>query len=131
MDNNYNNYNFFYEHYKGQVEEWLNNNNNNDDEPYHYLLESYKITDFEKYYNENDTDVKASLDPKFEDLDDFIEDYGKRKILFRPKSNRYHANMLFKKIIDHPSNKLLNGRIINKNFKDKFYAYCYENSKKI
>ena len=34
-------------------------------------------------------------------INTYIERYGKKKILINPNTNRYHANHLFKNIIDY------------------------------
>ena len=51
-----------------------------------------------------------------------------------PKTPRYHANMLFNKMIDYCiENELtdhLNRPLINKAFRNSFYKFCYENSNK-
>ena len=51
-----------------------------------------------------------------------------------PKTPRYHANMLFNKMIDYCiENELtdhLDRPLINKAFRNSFYKFCYENSNK-
>ena len=50
-----------------------------------------------------------------------------------PKTPRYHANMLFNRIIDYCIDNELSdhlGRpLINKAFRNSFYKFCFENSK--
>ena len=50
-----------------------------------------------------------------------------------PKTPRYHANMLFNKMIDYCiENNLsdhLNRPLINKELRNSFYKFCFENSK--
>jgi hypothetical protein len=51
-----------------------------------------------------------------------------------PKTPRYHANMLFNKMVDYCiENELtdhLDRPLINKAFRNNFYKFCYENSDK-
>lgn len=51
-----------------------------------------------------------------------------------PKTPRYHANMLFNQIIDHClKNNYLDDNenpLINKTLRNKFYEFCYDNTKK-
>ena len=55
-------------------------------------------------------------------------------IYLEPNTPRYHANMLFNKMIDYCiENELtdhLDRPLINKAFRNSFYKFCYENSNK-
>ena len=80
-------------------------------------------------------------------LDKFVERYRSTKnnldILIPPNTNRYHTNYLFKKLVDYSiDNNCIYSHIdqktgdiypldlINVNFKDAFYEFCYENTYK-
>ena len=67
-----------------------------------------------------------------------VQSFSNRKKTYHhflnPKTPRYHANMLFNQIIDYClKNNYLddNGNpLINKTLRNKFYEFCYDNTKK-
>jgi len=131
-----------------------------------YLDEYEDLELFYRYYNENDQDIKAidvfyleNLEfmrengtfydnEELEYLDTLIERYIdengviKKRVFIAPNTNRYHANYLFKQIIDNCINNNLvydfsdeDGNVeslllFDVNMKDKFYKFCYDNTTK-
>lgn len=73
-----------------------------------------------KYYKDNDTDMKANI------LNDDLEAYNDH-IFIHPNTNRYHANMLFRQMVDFSENNKLPIKI-TPDMKDSFYKYCMNNS---
>ncbi len=62
-----------------------------------------------------------------------IIDAPERHLLIPPNTNRFHVNLLFKRIIDHcaPYNFSIGEEIIplvDVFMKDEFYKFCYDNS---
>jgi hypothetical protein len=121
------------------MEIWLDSKVNDEDVDMfscnEYTVEPYySVYEKSEYYNHNDSDTKSKLvsdnidDPELEKYNDHLFIY--------PNTNRYHANMLFRQIIDF---SLLNELYIFDNTesminisdvidKDSFYDFCYKNS---
>lgn len=123
-----------------QVKKWL-------DEKvftgYGYINPYYSKYSINKYYEKGDDDIKmndrwsrqltSSLD-SMNSVDIYME-YPEllRKrvyndhILLDPGTNRYHANMLFRQLVDYTISNDLNN-LINIDMKESFYNFCYEMS---
>jgi hypothetical protein len=108
------------------------------------------------YYGENDIDTKnMSTSDKYmfqlmgtmtdEELKEDMEIYKLSlyadHVLIRPNTNRYHANLLFRKLIDQAfdndydydiynvnANEHLNVNLMDISLKKSFYKFCYDNS---
>nr|QBK88858.1 MAG: hypothetical protein LCMiAC01_05400 [Mimivirus LCMiAC01] len=127
----------------------------------HHII---KLRDYNKYYTnkdkDQDQDVLASDDSYIQKINEYnknkennknnkhleyldkrMEIYTNKKIFIPPNSNRYHANYLFKKMIDFSErdynyNKDGDGTMYNKieyilvdkNMKNAFYEFCYEHT---
>lgn len=147
-----------------RVQQWLDSKVNDelvvgkyDVERYHIGQGEYNPDMFDRYYNKDsgDQDVAASdtsyitlvdteklhvkkLDDQLAFIDKSVERYEQESVLIPPHSNRWHANHLFKQLVDYcASNKLLfeteEGdveHLIDVNFKDAFYEFCYDNTSK-
>lgn len=123
----------------------------NDDTIKHYPSHYKK----DIYYNFDDDDIhksdKLSLNVIINMSDDELESEPELKklsnyvdhILLNPNTNRYHANYLFRQLIDNSydneydyniynmstkSTDLMN--LIDKSLKESFYKFCYDNSSK-
>ena len=72
--------------------------------------------------------LESKLVQTFKNKDKFYYQY------LNPKTPRYHANMLFNQIIDYCIlNDYFdesNNPLVNKMMRNKFYEFCYDNSKK-
>lgn len=126
------------------MEHWLNSKVNDEQldkfTTSEYSLRPYK-SHYDKtcYYKKNDSDMKANS--KYMQLDE--ENIYNDHIFLYPNTNRYHANYLFRKMIDisydenfnylfHDediqSNSLFN--LMDVEFKESFYEFCYKNTSK-
>jgi|SaaInlStandDraft_4_1057021.scaffolds.fasta_scaffold01572_8 hypothetical protein len=138
-----------------EFERWLNKKTEHMPYEYHRdILPPHPINPkehYDYYYSNNDTDEKASdvfyinllnsikqsnprelkRDKHLAMINTYIERYGKKKILINPNTNRYHANHLFKNIIDYVETNfepieilnLSNVKIENQfNEQDKIYS---------
>lgn len=118
------------------------------------LVPYYGKYDFENYYEENDTDIRACDKINYNLIkmiqDDDLNEHDKElnnmekyidNILIRPNTNRYHTNQLFKMLIDYTidnnfhyniyndvTNEYEIMSLIHPNFKNKFYKFCKDNS---
>ena len=164
---------------ENKVQMWLNSKllNNYFDSKYKYTkytikpyMEEYeKFNIFEKYYTNNDQDVKSSdkfyislinnmriinpenivKDRNIRHINRAMESYrdGKNSqeinVLIPPNTNRYHTNYLFKKMIDYCDNndfyfgyvdesmeKFIQIKLVDTDFKDAFYEFCYDHTDK-
>jgi len=72
--------------------------------------------------------LESKLVQTFKDKDKYYYHY------LNPKTPRYHANMLFNQMIDYCiMNKYMDNNktpLINKMMRNKFYEFCYDNSRK-
>ena len=72
--------------------------------------------------------LESKLVQTFKNKDKYYYHY------LNPKTPRYHANMLFNQMIDYCiMNKYMDNNktpLINKMMRNKFYEFCYDNSRK-
>ena len=72
--------------------------------------------------------LESKLVQTFKNKDKYYYHY------LNPKTPRYHANMLFNQMIDYCiMNKYMDNNktpLINKIMRNKFYEFCYDNSRK-
>ena len=97
----------------------------------------------DKYYHKNDYDLYANdiniQDTNNKFIDKYIDDYKDYQILIPPQTNRFHANQLFKKMIDcsidnkfeykiydENTNKYVSVPLIDTSIKNDFYKFCYK-----
>jgi hypothetical protein len=100
-------------------------------------LVDYKIKRDNKwmYDNNQKQTVDKALEEKVRNVD-----INEIDILIFPNSNRYHANYLFKQLVDCSDEYNMNYylgdvqeekiKFIDVDFKNKFYEWCYENTTK-
>ncbi len=109
-----------------------------------------------KHYNKSDGDL-CSIQGKLDNntiqymkkrVERYIhpnESRNSKEILIPPNTYRYHVNYLFKRIIDcveynieictyfynnNIKKKAIKFKLMDKNMKDAFYKFCYDNSNK-
>jgi hypothetical protein len=100
-----------------------------------------ELKNFSKYIKNNKPEYngpnekiyhkKLILESKL--IQTFKNDDGKNYYQYlNPKTPRYHANMLFNKMIDYCiKNEMVDHKdrpLINKSLRNVFYKFCYENS---
>jgi len=96
-----------------------------------------ELKDFGKsissYRNENEKIYHKKLIFESKLVQTYKNGNSKYYHYLNPKTPRYHANMLFNKMTDYCiENELsdhLNRPLINKQLRNIFYKFCYENSK--
>jgi hypothetical protein len=109
-----------------------------------YTLPPYfaESDNFKTYYSITDDQDVVACNKHYKNYGFYkhLDDYTDHNILIAPNTNRYHVNYLFKQLIDHCSlNSMFveeednRGKIhvlalFDKNFKDKFYEFCYNNT---
>lgn len=131
------------------VESWLNSKVDDKD------MEKYNVNDYtikpynsqyemSYYYMSDDTDVKADNTTLKEYYDcnkcDQLGSYNDHVFIY-PNTNRYHANLLFRQLIDYSHSNNLNYElcdeitfeidkldIMDVSLKNSFYKFCYDNS---
>ena len=128
-----------------------------------YSRHPIHVNDYHLYYlDENDTDLRASkrfmvyrdIEPEMENYVDKFrsntrdewnthENENDKDVFIPPHSNRYHANLLFKRLMDYCVNNNLTYKcrnpytgnieevpLIYTDFKNAFYKFCYDNTYK-
>ena len=103
--------------------------NVNDDMNYYYISKYEK----EAYYDVNDIDEQNKISNENQSYTDYI--------YIEPNTNQYHANMLFRRLIDYSidnnftysiyddkNNDYIQCDLMDKTLKKSFYKFCYENS---
>lgn len=142
-----------------KISEWLDQEIEHETQPPIYKL---KNNDLHLYYKKDDKHILINNNKKISELilfgeylrsnESVEENYYDKKLIkesnyvqkfkkdkhynyfqyLNPNTPRYHANMLFNKIIDYCIiNKLKNNNgeiLIDKSFRNNFYKICYENS---
>jgi hypothetical protein len=115
-------------------------------DPYTCRLAQRKTvsTDIDFYYTPNDSDIKNSdqdwvdllapdtTDPKAITLKSYIETYNSKQILIKPNTNRFHANYIFKQLVDYclvnkltyPYDNISNKLLVEPDLKTEFYKFC-------
>ena len=140
------------------IQKWLDSDIDccTDDIPI-YDNSKYDIDKMHKYYLEDDQDINFDnisllkiieqskkdncMDEYLSMLDCSVEKYvdsinkSITKVLIKPETKRYHANNLFKRLIDQVENNNFkidfedeSYDVINVFSKDDFYEFCYNNS---
>lgn len=141
------------------VEQWLNSKVNDTSISSQYEINEYTIRPYAShydkitYYIENDSDLNANEMILYQLIDNMTDKElsGDTKInklsvymdhiLLRPNTNRYHANSLFRQLIDFSYDNNYNYNIYNVNareyinvnlmdlsLKESFYKFCHDNS---
>lgn len=112
----------------------------NDDEDTQKYRKEEEDDKWETVTNNKSKDVGQNKHQ--EEDDDNSDDTREIDVIIPPNSNRYHANYLFKKMVDYsikndqcydiedPKMGIYESHIlIDPSLKDAFYAFCYNNSK--
>lgn len=140
-------------HLQSNTEKWLDSLVKDSEvidayKPYSCRLKTKQTVsdNFNFYYQEDDTDVKKNQQFYLEmfripdttketktirQLKDNVEYYDNREMLLKPNTNRFHANYLFKRLVDYCLENNLNyptGPMFNVGLKNDFYKFCYENT---
>lgn len=121
-----------------------------------YQLRYQPASSYSRYYTEDDQDIKAHdsfysdlidgsdprdvlSDPTLKHLNSVTQRYGRhttRSVLIPPNTNRYHANYLFRQMVDLGFSNSLNYSVLGKDgasmtipfvtpeFKSAFYEFC-------
>ena len=117
-----------------RLEKWLDTKTKDDTLPDPY----YSTYQKEAYYSNQDIDLKNSSKITVPENNADYADH----IYIDPKTNRYHANMLFRMLIDYayendldyelhdPETKkpYLKFNLMDKQLKKSFYQFCFENT---
>lgn len=122
---------------KNKLNSWLDSETafKNEQQPDMY----YSTYTKDAYYSteKNDSDLKHISKKFIEDDNEFLD-----HIYIDPTTNRYHANLLFRMMIDYayennfdyklhdPETKspYLKFNLMDKELKESFYNFCYENT---
>jgi hypothetical protein len=126
------------------IEKWLDAKVNDEDILEYNEINEYTIPHYtskykkDVYYGTNDIDDVDSV----YDVDSEMNNYMDHVLIY-PNTNRYHANMLFRQLIDYSIdnnfmydiydaglNEHKSYTLLNKTFKESFYKFCYMHSKK-
>ena len=87
-----------------------------------------------EYNSENEKIYHKKLILESKLVQTYEKDNEKFHHYLNPKTPRYHANMIFNKMIDYCIERELKDHLdrplINKAFRNSFYKFCYENSDK-
>jgi len=105
---------------KYEVDNFYSNKNENKDFDKYYYYYYYQ-----QDYTPEDPDLKSS--------DKFCEEIFNKDVFIHPGTNQYLTNYLFKKLVDYCEKnnfKYNDSFLIDKYFKNSFYKFCYNNSKK-
>ena len=117
------------------------------DNTYLSILKHYNKSDGDLYpiQGKFDNNTIQYMKKRVERYINTIEPINSKEILIPPNTYRYHVNYLFKKLIDcveHKKNigictysynddrkkKAIKFKLMDKNMKDAFYKFCYDNS---
>ena len=128
-----------------QIEKWLNEKVN-DKTLDKYGINEYTIRPYSSkhelycYYKQNDSDMRANNALVQNDESSRLREYNDHILLY-PNTNRYHANSLFRQLIDHSydnnfdyelyndeTSKYDRVNIMDVELKKSFYKFCYDNS---
>jgi hypothetical protein len=110
----------------------------------YYLDNDEDLQRSDKFYPEMLTHLDAcepevlNSNKEISSLNQYIHHYSdNKKVLIKPNTNRFHANLLFRKLVDycgyHGIIVYNEGKVeplINKNMKTEFYKFCHENTHK-
>lgn len=112
------------------ITNWLDSKISDTDAISHYISQYERDT----YYNTNDVDEQKK------DIPDEEKKYIDHMYI-EPDTKRYHANMLFRRLLDYSIDNNFTYNIydeenndyewcdlIDKTLKESFYKFCYENS---
>lgn len=142
-----------------KLEKWLNSKVNDKTVSSKYEIDEYTIKPYDShydkntYYTENDSDLKASETILYQLINNLTDEELNENteisklspyadhILIRPNTNRYHANLLFRQLIDvsYDNNydyelynanmdEQINVNLMDITMKKSFYKFCYDNS---
>lgn len=122
--------------------------------------ENHKLNESDNFCECDDSkELSFKNNDKLQSLDNYVERYvsndvilsGKfdkekqeeKEVLIPPSTNRYHANYLFKKLVDYAYNnnysyniydkktgKYINMHVFDKDMKSPFYEFCFSKTSK-
>ncbi|QKF94026.1 hypothetical protein QKU48_gp0568 [Fadolivirus algeromassiliense] len=143
------------------IGKWLDNKVSDHDIMSKYEIDEYTIRPYysyyemSTYYDENDSDMKKSENMTLQYINNSTEEELEEDkellklsqyadhILLYPNTNRYHANSLFRQLIDYSYNNNYDyniydpdtrqvslNNLMDKALKKSFYKFCYDNTYK-
>ena len=142
-----------------KIDQWLDKKVNDETILSKHEIDKYTIKPYQShydkdaYYVKNDPDIKSSDQIVHQLINDFgqnfiIEDPKLQNlvmyddhILLNPNTNRYHANLLFRKLVDFSfdndydytiynanDDEQINVNLMDVSLKKSFYKFCHDNS---
>jgi len=141
------------------MENWLNNKVDDVTVTTKYDIDEHTITPYKShhekdmYYTHNDTDIMAHEKGLYQMINDVTDEELENDpqlenlilyddhILLCPNTNRYHANSLFRQLVDFShdndyvydtydttTHKQTKFHLMNASMKESFYRFCCDNS---